>query len=426
MSTRGRVRARSGLLPQDSAQAVRGSASDRRGLTYPSVVESCHACDRDWDFLRLTERPDYESGPSSLRIVDLFCGCGGLSLGIAEAAREIGLAVEIPLAVDTDADAISVFQTNFPMATVEKGPVESLFDGELGSALTEKELDVKKKVGRIDILAGGPPCQGHSDLNNHTRRRDPRNALYDRMSRAAEVLEPSVVLVENVPAVVRDAAGVVGVAEAALKKAGYRVVHKTINLGDLGVPQKRKRHLLVAAPLSKFDPKTVLENLAPSCPAHPTRSLRWAIDDLTASVDASSFDGASIPSPDNAARIQYLFDRDEYNLPNPERPKCHRNKKHTYLSMYGRLSWDEPAQTVTTGFGSMGQGRYVHPAERRTLTPHEAARLQTFPDFFDFTATTTRRAWARLIGNAVPPLLSRTVTALVLPHVVAAELATAA
>src|SRR5439155_20605066 len=78
---------------------------------------------------------------------------------------------------------------------------------------------------------------------------------------------------------------------------------------------------------------------------------------------------------------------------------------HTYNSMYGRLSWNEPAQTITTGFGSMGQGRFVHPALSRTLTPHEAARLQTLPDFYDLDTSKGRGAWAMVIGNAVPPPL---------------------
>lgn len=84
--------------------------------------------------------------------------------------------------------------------------------------------------------------------------------------------------------------------------------------------------------------------------------------------------------------------------------------------MYGRLQWEKPAQTLTTGFGSMGQGRYVHPSQERTITPHEAARLQTFPDFFGFSAANTRSAWARMIGNAVPPLLSCNVGAVGIPQ----------
>jgi DNA (cytosine-5)-methyltransferase 1 len=85
--------------------------------------------------------------------------------------------------------------------------------------------------------------------------------------------------------------------------------------------------------------------------------------------------------------------------------------------MYGRLLWDEPAQTITTGFGSMGQGRFVHPGRPRTLTPHEAARLQTFPDFFTFRKARTRHALARMIGNAVPPLLTVALGLAVMPNI---------
>ncbi|MGH3053264.1 MAG: DNA cytosine methyltransferase, partial [Gaiellaceae bacterium] len=87
------------------------------------------------------------------------------------------------------------------------------------------------------------------------------------------------------------------------------------------------------------------------------------------------------------------------------RPVCHQSE-HSYVSMYGRLRWDAPAQTVTTGFGSMGQGRYVHPLRPRTLTPHEAARLQFLPDFMRFEEIRTRAALAQAIGNAAPPLLT--------------------
>jgi DNA (cytosine-5)-methyltransferase 1 len=84
--------------------------------------------------------------------------------------------------------------------------------------------------------------------------------------------------------------------------------------------------------------------------------------------------------------------------------------------MYGRLRWDAPAQTITSGYGSMGQGRYVHPGRRRTLTPHEAARLQTIPDWFTFDSAGTRTELARMIGNAVPPLLGAAIGRLMLPR----------
>lgn len=110
-------------------------------------------------------------------------------------------------------------------------------------------------------------------------------------------------------------------------------------------------------------------------------------------------------SADNRARAEYLVRTGSYELPDSERPPCHRDGGHSYKSVYGRLHWERPAQTITTGFGSMGQGRYLHPSKIRTLTPHEAARIQTFPDWFTFGDEPKRTQLATMIGNAVPPLL---------------------
>jgi DNA (cytosine-5)-methyltransferase 1 len=105
-------------------------------------------------------------------------------------------------------------------------------------------------------------------------------------------------------------------------------------------------------------------------------------------------------------RARWLQEHEAFDLPNRLRPPCHKNKpNHRYKSMYGRLQWDKPTQTITTGFGSPGQGRYFHPTQLRTLTPHEAARIQFFPDWYDFSAATTRASLAESIGNAVPAKL---------------------
>jgi DNA (cytosine-5)-methyltransferase 1 len=140
-------------------------------------------------------------------------------------------------------------------------------------------------------------------------------------------------------------------------------------------------------------------------PDHHDRTVRWAIQDLMDVKARSPYETAGGMSKENARRIEYLFGHRLHDLPNTQRPDCHRDGDHSYISMYGRLRWDGPAQTITTGFGSMGQGRYVHPARRRTITPHEAARLQTFPDWFDFGEESSRSLLAKMIGNAVPPLV---------------------
>jgi DNA (cytosine-5)-methyltransferase 1 len=137
------------------------------------------------------------------------------------------------------------------------------------------------------------------------------------------------------------------------------------------------------------------------------RTLAWAIAGLEGQDGNTLFDTASVPTSENQRRIDFLFDANVDDLPNRKRPQCHHSD-HSYVSMYGRLKWSEPAQTITSGFGSMGQGRFVHPLSRRTLTPHEAARLQFLPDFVDFGLVDTRSELATMIGNAVPPILTIT------------------
>lgn len=364
----------------------------------------CAACDGDAAFQRLS-RPPYEALRPRIRLVDLFAGCGGLTLGAAEAARRLGLGLDVRLAVDIDLSATDVYRANLPGADVRCARVERLFNGRPGRPPTKAEAKLKVQVGAVDVLVGGPPCQGHSDLNNHTRRADPRNALYARMARAAEVLEPTIVLVENVPTVTHDVDQVVEATVQRLRNSGYSVAEAVINIARLGAPQRRRRHIVLASRDSRVDVHAIVGQGGERCPDHPVRSVRWAISDLAAVKPDGLFDSASVPSNKNAKRMAWLFDQAEYDLPNRCRPQCHWSN-HSYNSMYGRLKWDQPAQTVTTGFGSMGQGRYVHPSKRRTITPHEAARLQMLPDFWDFSSVTKRGSLAQLIGNAVPPVLA--------------------
>ncbi|MBM7505912.1 DNA cytosine methyltransferase [Agromyces aurantiacus] len=358
--------------------------------------------------LRERRRPSFELGSRRLTVVDLFAGCGGLTLGVAQAAQERGLALDIPLAIDFELAPVQVFRANFPEANVQAATVEAYFDGALGEERTITEIGVVDQVGDIDLLIGGPPCQGHSDLNNHTRRDDPKNRLYLRMARAAEVLRPRVMVIENVPAVVHDSQHVVARTRAHLEQIGYQVATSRIELVQLGIPQTRRRHILLAVRADALSAGVSAAELIEFLP-QPMRDLRWAIGDLEQVSSDRWVDQPSRMSPENQRRIQWLIDNDELNLPNHLRPKCHRGD-HSYVSMYGRLSWKLPAQTITSGFGSMGQGRYGHPSQPRTITPHEAARIQGFPDYFQFEAAVTRTELSVIIGNAVPPALTRVLT----------------
>ncbi|NDO90131.1 DNA cytosine methyltransferase [Cellulosimicrobium composti] len=358
--------------------------------------------------LRSRRRPAFEQGDQDLVVVDLFAGCGGLTLGAAQAAQDRGLALKVPLAVDFEPAPVTVFKENFPKANVQVASVESYFDGALAAPLTIAETKTREQVGDVDLLIGGPPCQGHSNLNNHTRRDDPKNRLYLRMARAAEVLRPRVLVVENVPAVVHDSQQVVERTRTHLEALGYHVAAIRVELVRLGIPQTRRRHILLAVRSDAMAAGLSVADLLEFTP-QPARDLRWAIGDLENVRSERWFDTSSKMSPENQARIQWLIDHNEVNLPNDRRPNCHRGD-HSYVSMYGRLTWTQPAQTITSGFGSMGQGRYGHPSQPRTLTPHEAARIQGFPDYFQFDATITRTQLSVIIGNAVPPALSRVLT----------------
>ena len=202
-----------------------GTEEARNGLplSYDQHVDACKVCEADRTFLQTAERPDYGSLPSPVHVVDLFCGGGGLSLGVVEAAPARGRGAKVLLAVENDDEAADVYAMNFPTARLVRSDVCALFDGELGRPLTAGERKLRRQIGSVDVLVAGPPCQGHSNLNNHTRGADPRNALYLRAVRAAEVLRPSFVLVENVPAIKNDKANVIRSATTVLEHTGYAV-----------------------------------------------------------------------------------------------------------------------------------------------------------------------------------------------------------
>ena len=357
----------------------------------------------DLAWLRSRERPGNAHSRGTIRLADLFSGCGGISIGIDEAGRALGLDVQHVLAADIVQRNLDVYSRNFAPQAAESRPVEQLIDAPLGAALSDAERELKQRLGPIDFVVGGPPCQGHSDLNNHTRREDPKNALFERMARFAEVIEPTHVVIENVPGVRHDRGRVFDRTVAALSKLGYSVDAWKIPAEELGVAQRRHRTVVVGS-MSTQVGDGFLRRMVRQYEKEP-RSVGWAISDLLDLGSEHPIDTPTVQSKVSQERIDWLFDNNEYDLPDELRPDCHRTKRHTYKSVYGRLYWDQPAWTITTGFPVMGQGRFLHPLRRRGITPHEAARLQFFPDFFDF-GVHNRKGYAQMIGNAVPPKLA--------------------
>ena len=379
---------------------------DRRVSAVPLVEDLSIKTDDDaalFDacWLRAKTPPATVNSRGTIAIADIFSSCGIMTLGAMEACRALGFFGSPRLAVDSNSRAISVYESNFRVASILCEPIEQVIDRTPGSSTSDRERTFTSAVGAIDLMLGGPPCQGHSDLNNHTRRCDPKNALLTVMVRAIELLEPETVVIENVRGIRNDRNRVVDRSIDLLLRMGYDVQTGLLRAENLGVAQKRHRFILLA---SRKSLPTFIDKPEPAYGVSP-RSFDWAAGDLLAVDQESTLDTPSSPSAENIRRMKYLFRRNLYDLPDSERPACHRLNSHSYKSVYGRIHWDAPTQTITTGFGSMGQGRFVHPKQQRTITPHEAARLQFIPDFFKF-GRATRGLLAEMIGNAVPAKLT--------------------
>lgn len=355
----------------------------------------------DLSFLRSTKWPPSFFKENQVRVADIFSGCGLMTLGVWEASRALGFEMIPVYALDANPIATKVYKLNFPHSDVQTCKIEQILNNSFGENLSPSELLLKKKLGKIELLVGGPPCQGHSDLNNHTRRNDPKNKLYEKVARFAEIIKPNHIIIENVPTVTNDLGKSMEMTASHLKELNYSVKHAIVETSELGMAQKRRRHILVAS----FK-KTVEIQETIQLYKRQSRKLSWAIGDLLNMKMPTFLDVQSRISPDNLKRIEYLFEHDIHDLPNSQRPRCHRLKNHSYKSVYGRMHWDKPAQTITSGFTSTGQGRFVHPKKKRTITPHEAARLQFIPDFFNWGDNIPRAILSDLIGNAVPPKLT--------------------
>ena len=368
-----------------------------------------------WAMLEMQGRKPQKLRPRSqpaVRVVDLFCGCGGFAIGVQRAALAVGTRATVSFAADVNPAPLRVYRRNVRPLRAAQSNVETLLDytppdpgtGDW-SPPTDRDLsDALSPIrGAVDILIAGPPCQGNSNLNNRTRRFDIRNDLYFAAIAAGIALRAHVVIVENVPAVIRARQDVVHRSVDWLEAAGYQVADTTLTASDYGTPQTRKRHFLFATlggPRITTDVLGVLRT--------GVVSASTALSDLAERAPMTTFDRPSALSRENERRVRYLVERDEYDLPDRERPACHRTKDHNYRSIYGRIHPDQPAPTITTGFLSPGRGRFTHPSFPRSLTPREGARLQGFGEDFDWHppgSPLTRSDYAQMIGSAVPPQL---------------------
>ena len=344
--------------------------------------------------------------------IDMFCGGGGLSLGVHHALNLFGFDAKLLVAADIDKNALKLVKHHFkPMVQADTAIEDWLryavdLSGEADTFSSFPEIrnpKINQFKGKVDLLVGGPPCQGHSNLNNKTRRFDPRNLLYFTMPAMAVCLDVPIVIIENVKSIKHASENVTGITKRLLENYGYHVDEIILDGLKCGVAQTRTRHFMVASKGCVPELQNALMQLST-----PTLSFDDVNQNLPKSFIGSGLLEANPKlSAENIERIEYLHNSNERNLKNELRPICHQ-EGHTYPSVYGRLEGEKPSGTITTGFGSPGRGRFIHPHEPRMITIREAARLQAFPDWFCAPAEKlglSRAHLLKIIGDAVPSLM---------------------
>jgi DNA (cytosine-5)-methyltransferase 1 len=321
-----------------------------------------------------------------LNSLDLFSGIGGLSLGLKEAGFKVLASVEI------DKYAVKGYKLNHPDTIVFQEDIRKLNTDNIKSLLREEPLH---------LLAGCPPCQGFSSLRRLNKKRivkDDRNRLVLEFLRFVQELKPLTVMMENVP----------GLKDyylfkqlyRKLKKLGYNPKYNIINVRDYGVPQNRKRLILVGSILGDL-------NIAEGA------NIKVTVKDIIGKLPKPSEtnDPAHKIIPSHTPKIMEMIkqipkngggrkDIPEYTL------ECHKKPNIGFNDIYGRLRWDDYSTTITGGCLNPSKGRFLHPEQDRCISAREAALLQSFPINYKLPVDIPKDKLALLIGNALPPKFS--------------------
>lgn len=318
--------------------------------------------------------------------IDLFSGCGGLTLGLKRAGfRVIG-------AVEADALAVETYKSNHNRIIVWQRDIRRL-------PASQVMLRLGLCQGQLDLLAGCPPCQGFSTmttLNGRFARRDPRNNLVDEFLRFVRVLRPKALMLENVPGLVRKR----GFRKilAALRHLGYNCAYDILDAAEYGVPQRRRRMILVGGlgGMVSFGKRARSRMTLRDAIADLARTTKRRRDRLHREMEHRS---------PRVAQMIRMIPKDggsRRDLPTRFKLKCHQ-ECNGFKDVYGRMGWDDVAPTITSGCVNPSKGRFLHPSRNRTITLREAAILQAFPRRYRFALTKGKFAVAEMIGNALPP-----------------------
>jgi len=372
-----------------------------------------------------------------LNVIDLFCGTGGFSKGLENAGG-----FNVVYGIDLLPLSVSTFRLNHEHALGIAGDIRSVRRSDVA---TQLRLD----RGGVDVIVGGPPCQGFSSIRPHRGSNfdDPRNNLFEEFAAYVGFWRPSVFVFENVVGLATHKQGsdLAAIIEA-FARLGYETDWRVLNAAHFGVPQKRERLVLIGAeagipimwpkPTHRGKFKTIgvkdrQRHLSPSEPdllnqespeLPDALSVMDAIGDLPKIASGEAATTYTDP-PSNDYQRDRRADADELSL--------HGSTRHTakmleiisyagsnissipphlitsgFSSCYSRLAPDEPSPTITVNFVHPASNKCIHPYLDRALTPREGARIQSFDDTFRF-AGDNRSVIAKQIGNAVPPLLGK-------------------
>lgn len=323
-----------------------------------------------------------------LLAIDLFSGCGGLTEGMHQANFKTELAFEI------DELASKAYQLNHSNTTVITKDIRKVSVAEIKRKLNGKT---------IHLLAGCPPCQGFSSIRRLNRTipiDDERNNLIMEYVRLVKALKPYTIMMENVPGLVE-----YDLFKEAIKilteDLNYKIDFKVVNVKNYGVPQSRRRLVLVGSRLGEIK---VAE------PSNEKRTVKDVIGNLPKPEDSN--DALHKVFPNHTAKVKErirLTPKDGgswKDLPKKYVLECHKGENVGFNDVYGRLRWNSHSTTITGGCLNPSKGRFLHPEQNRNISAREAALLQSFPPEYAFPVDAPVSKIALMIGNALPPKFS--------------------
>lgn len=376
---------------------------------------------------------------NSPKMIDLFCGAGGLSLGFVQNGFVVSLANDIePCCVDT-------YAHNHPNV-----PRENIILGDVNEVIAN--IKSLMRFDEVDLVVGGPPCQGFSMANRQRIIDDPRNKLYKSYVRVLSIVKPQFFVMENVK-------GMMSVSSQVLedfRRIGYTVECRILNAKDFGVPQNRERLIFIGNRLN-IDNGKIFDDIMKESAAIPNFVLDDALYGLRPLKAMRQRNATEMDTVESGKKIdvnncenneylnlinmgkksaltfnhkaRYNNDRDIeiYGRMNPgdksDDPKIadimpYKNRNGIFKDKYYKLEGDKICKTITAHM-KYDCNMYIHPGQARGLTPREAARVQSYPDDYFFRGPYTKTYMQ--IGNSVPPLLSRTIAKVIKKYIKAGE-----